>query len=75
MSWFDKDKLLQDLSEKLIDGIVNAFDEYTVIFIIATYFLLVIALSIFNNVLQIINEHARHLFFLIREALKYFKGD
>ena len=75
MNWFDKDKLLQDLSEKLIEGIVNAFDEYTVIFIIATYFLLVIALSIFNNVLQIISEHARHLFFSIREAIKYFKGD
>jgi len=75
MAWFDKDKLLQDLSEKLIEGIVNAFDEYTVIFIIATYFLLVISLSVFNNVLQIINEHARHLFFSIREAIRYLKGD
>lgn len=68
----NQDQLMQDLADKLVDNIANLMDEYTIYFAIASYFLLVIALNVFGNVIQIINEHLKALFSLIGKVLNYF---
>lgn len=76
MSWLpNKDKLIADLAEKLVDNIANLMDEYTIYFAIASYFILVIVLNIIGNLIQIINEHLRALFRTIGNVFSFFRGD
>ena len=60
--FIDKEKFLNDLVEKLTDNIALMLDEYTIYFVIASFFLLVILLNVVNTSLNIIHTHASALF-------------
>lgn len=62
MRFIDKEKILSDLVEKLVDNIALMLDEYTIYFVIAGFFLLVILLNVVNTALNIIHTHASALF-------------
>lgn len=62
MRLINKDKIINDLVDKLVDNIALMLDEYTIYFVIAAFFLLVILLNVLNTGLNIIHTHATALF-------------
>ena len=66
----NQDELVQQLVDKLVANIANVMDEYTVIFCIALFFLLVILLSVVDHALSIIHIHATSLFSTIARLFK-----